>query len=161
MRYYRCKHFRLRELVPSHVLKAKGQMAWKFIDPDVLEAGDVLRELYGPLYINGVLGGKKFNWSGLRTSESGYSPLSAHFRGCALDLKSKYYSGVHMRSGLANGYDAYQELVKPQHDVGLVNYDYLANRLFSLINEIEKGTPTWLHIAKTNRKNMAWIPRPK
>lgn len=153
MRYYRCRHFKLYELVDPYTYRKFGRLSWKFLDPDVLEALDILRDIFGPLTVNDWYWGGKFKWSGLRRHVAGFSDWSAHSRGCAFDPKSKRYSG----------YEMWRILRKRNFPGGMSIREFLnlVDRLFTLINEIETGTPTWLHIAKTNRKKLRWIPKPK
>ena len=155
--YYKPIFFSVKELVPEHVYKLRGGSALKYMDCRILRAADILRVLFGPLWVNGDFKGKKFNWSGLRTSESGYDELSAHYRGCALDPKSKKYSGEQMRDSLMK-YSFYCTTVKYPVDYEL--YVALRAEFFTLVTEIEKDTDTWIHIAVTNRENFKWIENP-
>lgn len=154
---YKCRHFKIYELVDPETYRKYGQTAWKFFDGRVLEAADFCRDLFGPLTINDWKWGGKFKWSGLRTTACRVgSKLSAHRRGCAMDPKSKKYSGAQMRAAIRNGF-----LKNPPKGMSIIMEDYKFKELKKLINEIELGTTTWLHIARTNRNGFAWIPKPK
>jgi len=125
--------------VDPQVYKTYGQTAWKFLNPNALEALDIMREVFGPLYINDWKWGGDFTESGLRspTSHVG-SVMSAHRRGCAFDVKSKKYSADEIRAW-------FKQSLKDGH------------RVTELVNEVELGTETWTHIAKVNRKDFKWI----
>lgn len=154
---YKCRHFKIYELVDPDTYERYGQMCWKFFDERVLEAADICRDLFGPLTINSWKWGGIFKWSGLRTTacRTG-SKLSAHRRGCALDPKSKKYSGAQMRRAIRNIH-----LDKAPKGMPPVVMFTKLRRLRFLLNEIELGTTTWMHIARTNRAKFAWIPKPK
>jgi len=152
---YKCKHFKIYELVHPVTYKKYGQMCWKFFDPRVLEALDILRLIFGSITVNDWKWGGKFKWSGLRVFGCGYgTEYSAHQRGSAIDAKSKKYSGIAMRR-LLKKYD------RNQLNITHAEWKKLTKRFFELINEIELGTKTWLHIAVTNRTGLRWIPLPK
>jgi len=95
---YKCNFFKIYELVDPGTYKKFGQMCWKFFDPRVLEALDILRMIFGSLTVNDWKWGGRFKWSGLRISGCGYgTEFSTHQRGAGIDAKSKKFSGVQMR----------------------------------------------------------------
>lgn len=154
--HYEAIHFKLYELVDPNVYAAYGNMAWKFLDKNCLMAIDTLRALFGPLTVNDWKWGGKFQWSGLRTSASGYSELSAHYRGCAFDVKSKSFTGEQMRMSLKL-YEAYLTF---GGDLSEIKYNMLIKMFFDFINEIEEDTSFWLHVARVNREELRYIPNP-
>ena len=162
---YKCRHFKIYELVDPGTYRKYGQMCWKFFDERVLEAADICRDLFGPLTINSWKWGGRFKWSGLRTTRCRIgSKLSAHRRGCGLDPKSKKYSGAQMRAAIRRGYLERTRNGCLRRTPGLISIimeEHKFKRLKELINEIELGTTTWMHIARTNRVKFAWIPKPK
>ena len=155
MAQYKCEHFKIYELVDPGTYKQWGQLCWKFFDPGALEALDILRDIFGSLTVNNWKWGGPFKWSGLRIDGCGYgSEYSAHQRGCSFDAKSKKFSGTQMRR-LLRQYDG------NQLKITYAEWKKLRKRFFELITEIELGTTTWIHIAKTNRFQFKWIQKPK
>jgi len=68
------KRFDIRELVPPHVYKARGNLAWELIDNKLILLIDKLAEKFGTVYINtwhfkNQPFNQVFYWSGLRTFE--------------------------------------------------------------------------------------------
>ena len=126
---YRCKHFKLHELVPRETFEKRGNKAWELIDVRVLITIDNLRERYGSMTINNWSWGGDREWSGLRTPDSPwYSTYSQHTYGRAADCIFQ---------------DTTAELVRQ---------DILADKNhsdFELINSLELGT-SWLHFDVRN-----------
>lgn len=95
---YKCRWFKIQELVPPHVYEERGEKAWELLDERALISLDALRDMFGPLTCNDwhIGGGRK--WSGLRTAESPYySPYSQHTMGRAFDVISGIHSAESMR----------------------------------------------------------------
>lgn len=146
---YRCRFFGIQELVHPETYGKYNGMSWKFLNDSTLRGLDFARELFGPLTVNDWLWGGSFKNSGLRLPSSDVgSDYSAHKRGSAFDLKSKRYSGEEMRTIIRKG-------IKKELDD---RSNSLVSSMLEHINEIELGTKTWLHIARTNRKDFTWIP---
>ena len=83
----KAKHFKIHELVPLHIYKARGEKAWSLIDDRLIMLIDELRDTFGRATINNYYYGGKREWSGLRTPESSYfSPYSQHTFGRAADI---------------------------------------------------------------------------
>lgn len=147
---YRCKYFKLKELVHPVTFKKFGQLAWKFLDEDTLIGLDLVRMIFGSLTVNDWAWGGKYKDSGYRQADSKEgSKWSAHRRGCAFDIKSKKYTGIQMRKIIKKGISEKYPGTKKSR---------LVLRMLLYINEIELSTSTWLHLARTNRKNFKWIP---
>ena len=86
MENYKCKYFKIQELVPPHIYEKRGDKSWELLDSRALMAIDSLRDLYGPIIINTWASGGNRKWSGLRTPEyEGYSETSQHTFGRAFD----------------------------------------------------------------------------
>lgn len=83
---YKCKHFKIQELVPKHVYKDRGDKAWYLLDDRALETLDQLREQFGPVTVNNWMWGGGRQWSGLRTEQSPVGTMySQHRLGRAFD----------------------------------------------------------------------------
>jgi hypothetical protein len=139
---YKCRHFGLAEIVCPHILKAHGEQAWQFFDPQLLMTIDLLRDQFGvPIYGNNYdmlndhrteLGLPLFTQRGLRcvlcqlvqdaiVAKRCY--MSAHITGQAFDGDVKGMTAVQVRQWI------------------------LANQIkLPFPVTIEKGV-NWLHIA--------------
>jgi hypothetical protein len=82
---YRPKHFTLPELVdPWFLANHTEAECWAMLDPNALKAIDALREMLGPILING----RGYTESGLRRSDTATgAKYSQHKSGRAFDLK--------------------------------------------------------------------------
>lgn len=97
--FYKCKHFKIEELVSPGVYKKYGEKAWEFFNPLILKDIDFLRELFkAPITINNWCYGGNYKESGLRANKDemvkGKSDyyLSAHCLGNAFDIKVKGFT---------------------------------------------------------------------
>jgi hypothetical protein len=81
----RPKHFKIGELADPSIIAENGEEAtWQMLDPSLFPALDWLRDVFGPILINGG----RFKESGLRRKDTKTgSPRSAHKAGQAYDLK--------------------------------------------------------------------------
>ena len=133
---YKCKHFKIQELVSPIVYSQWGDKAWMFFDEDVLQDLDTIRETYGsPIIINNWATGLK--QCGLRSNMDEMVKskktlyLSAHTMGKGFDLHCKY------------GHN--QKLW--QHC-----YNLIKSKKLKAFNGLEdyKKTNGWVHIQRTN-----------
>ena len=81
---YRCKYFKIEELVHPNLLKTISEdILWSMFDDRLLRVADRYRENYGPIFING----RGLVDCGLREIDSKTgAKYSAHKFGRALDL---------------------------------------------------------------------------
>lgn len=81
---YRCKYFKIEELVHPNLLKTISEdILWSMFDDRLLRVADRYREHYGPIFING----RGLVDCGLREIDSKTgAKYSAHKFGRALDL---------------------------------------------------------------------------
>ena len=99
------KHFKIQELVPEHIYKARGEKSWELLDEKLLKTIDTLKEQFpkGSMTINNWLWGGNRNWSGLRTPDSpDYSETSQHTFGRAADMKFSAYDEADVRKFIIN-----------------------------------------------------------
>ena len=86
MPQYISKHFKIQELVPIAVYKARGEKAWELLDDRALRTLDELRSVFGKIVVNNWYWGGPRQWSGLRTEASPFgSQYSQHRFGRAFD----------------------------------------------------------------------------
>ena len=90
---YKCKYFKLQELVSPLVFNKYGEFAWSFFDAEILKDLDKIREHFGSaLTINTWLFGGNTTQCGLRSNmdkmvkEKTTLYCSAHTMGKAFDL---------------------------------------------------------------------------
>ena len=85
---YKCKHFKIHELIPPEISYLPENILWSLMDDRILIDADDLREKYGKITINNWYWGGKFKYSGLRPfSCVEGAPFSQHKFGRALDMK--------------------------------------------------------------------------
>ena len=87
---YKCRYFKLQELVPPDVFQKYGDFAWRFFDEAILRDLDTIREHHGAITINNWSFGGNLRNCGYRSNLYEKSNLycSAHLMGKAFDLHS-------------------------------------------------------------------------
>lgn len=136
---YKCKYFKIYELVPKAVYEARGEKAWQLLDENILRTIDKLREKYGRITINDWKWGGKNQWRGLRTADSKYfSQYSQHTFGRAMDLIFNDITAEDVR----------QDILRD-----------LNSELYKYITSFEEGT-SWLHIDTRNCDRILTYPIP-
>lgn len=136
---YRCKYFKIEELVHPNLLKAIPEVIlWSMFDDRLLRVADTIREEYGVITINTSI----IHNAGLRpmNSDAG-AKYSAHKFGRALDLHIVYID----KNILDN-------------KARIIEYnkirEYLINKDFIIYNNINfEDNVSWLHIDTYNRVN--------
>ena len=130
-KFYKCKHFRIEELVTPEIFQKYGHLAWQFFDGDLLRDLDLLRDRFGTITINDWVWGGVYRDSGLRNFDyKGIFNRSLHKHGKAFDLKFADHNPHYVRTLILN---------KPH--------------MYKSITTIENNTPTWLHIDSRNIDN--------
>lgn len=98
---YRCRHFKLWELVDQATYSAMGEKAWLLFDNRALETLDWLRDTYGPVVVNDWKAGGKFQYSGFRPEHCiEGAKHSQHKYGRAFDCKFREISADQVRADL-------------------------------------------------------------
>jgi len=121
---YKCKHFKIQELVPRHVYEARGDKAWELLDKDALKMIDGLREAFGVMTVNNWHIGGERNWSGLRTSDSPYySPYSQHSFGRAFDCIFTSRTAQQVRQAILNNRDDFPLVMGMELDTSWLHVD--------------------------------------
>jgi hypothetical protein len=132
---YQAQHFELKELVPPGIMEVYKESAWLFFDDRLLIAADLLRESFGPMYVNtwGLSSdiqkayGVRIS-SGLRLPwmSENYKLTSQHSHGRALDALFKDATAQEVRLAIKSDRER-----------------------FGMITEIEEGVD-WLHFGTRN-----------
>lgn len=126
---YRCKHFKIHELVDPGVFRKKGNKGFSLLDDRILITIDRLRERFGSMTINNYKWGGDRKWSGLRHPISPwYSMYSQHTYGRAVDILFNDTTVDEVREWILDNPD------EPECEY---------------INAVELGT-SWLHIDVRN-----------
>jgi len=121
---YKCKYFKIQELVPKHVYEARGDKAWELLDKDALRMLDGLREAFGVMTVNNWHIGGERNWSGLRTSDSPYySPYSQHTFGRAFDCIFTSRTAQQVRQAILNNRDDFPLVMGMELDTSWLHVD--------------------------------------
>lgn len=140
---YRPKYFKLEELVTPELFKeyaANPDYLWRKLNPQILEAADILREYYGkPITINTWHNGGPFKESGFAPNRVAGAKLSAHKFGLALDVKIQGANYDNVRADIKAG--------------------KLPKRFYECVNVVENNTATWLHIGyeNTGKDGIMWV----
>ncbi|MCK5140218.1 MAG: hypothetical protein KAQ85_10285 [Thermodesulfovibrionia bacterium] len=138
---YKCKHFKIYELVPPQVFKDRGQKAWELLDPNLLMLIDRIKMYFSPddpVTINDWKWGGKFKWSGLRNPQARkyYSPTSQHTFGRAADMKFKNITPKKIRTIIRDDPSYWDEMG---------------------VRCVENKTGTWLHVDVRNCIPIKWV----
>lgn len=125
---YKCKHFKIQELVPPEVYKDRGDKAWYLLDDRALETLDTLREHFGPTTVNNWLWeGRRMN-SGLRTCDSKYgTQYSQHRFGRAFDPIFKGIDTEEVREYVLSHQDEFPHIRGLELKVAWLHFD-IGNR---------------------------------
>jgi len=101
---YKCKHFRVEELVPEELFerfRSKPHRLWQLLDVRALITLDELRERFGSITVNNWLWGGSFDLSGLRPwITSTGAEFSQHKFGRGFDCKFKDVAAEEVRREL-------------------------------------------------------------
>lgn len=138
---YKCKYFKISELVNPALIKQYGEAnCWMFFDDRLLKYADHIREKYGPVIVNG----SGLTDCGARAidSKTGAS-LSAHKLFRALDL---HIVNIEKKCG--------SDKAKKAQEYKKVREEILKDPAWSFINfeTTSNGQPIWwLHSDTYNR----------
>ena len=106
---YKCKHFKIYELVDKETYEIRGDKAWALLDDRLLAFADYLRDEFGPITINDWEWGGKNQWRGVRTSGSPYyRPYSQHSFGRGLDMIFQNITAEEVRKWLRENESLWQ-----------------------------------------------------
>lgn len=148
MTQYRCKYFKIKELVHPSFLGTNENILWMLFDERVLKGADRIRELYGACTVNA----DGLTDCGLRKMDSKTGAVfSAHKFGRALDLhiRSIEQAAAKIKDPVERKKFKIKEYNKVRERLMLMpEFDYLV---------FENGI-SWLHIACQNRDNRLFNP---
>ncbi len=107
------KYFKTQEVVSESTYNTRGERSLQLVDSRIQTFLDNLREALGrPITCNDWLWGGKFQWRGLRTSESeDFSQWSQHTFGRAIDFTVKGMTAQEVRDWIIQNRDLWW--VKP------------------------------------------------
>lgn len=107
---YKCKYFKLHELVCPDVFNKYGERAWEFFEPQLLWTIDFIRHNIGkPMTVNNWKNGGQFSQRGLRCNmcqiprdktKAGVVYMSSHNLGKAVDFDVKGMKASEVREWL-------------------------------------------------------------
>jgi len=138
---FRCKHFRLEELVGPEIFKTYGDRCWELLRVGILVTIDTLQERYGKIVINDWLWSGQFHESGLRDPMTPTGAArSQHKFGGAFDLKFKTTTPIEVQKDI---------LTHPENTPLLTTMENAA------------ATVTWLHVDDRNHNQPGiWVVNP-
>lgn len=141
---YKCKYFKIQELVCPHVYEKYGDKSWEFFNEEFLKDLDIVREvLRVPIIINNWSTGGKYRESGNRCQF------------CSIVAKKIVNKELNM--SMHNLYQAFDLKPKGLEIKKAVEIIMDNVHRFRAIKRIENPdyTPTWLHIdAKGHNKGI-------
>lgn len=100
---YKCKYFKIYELVPEDYYKKFGEKCWEILDERALKTLDALREKFGAMTINNYKWNGPSQYRGVRTSgyygsaDKNDNSRSQHKYGRAFDVTFKNHSAKEVR----------------------------------------------------------------
>lgn len=145
---YRCKYFKIKELVNPAFLITNENILWRLFDERLLKSADKIREKFGPCTVNADgltdCGLRQFN------SKTG-ATYSAHRFGRALDLHIRTIEQV-----AAKIKDPAERKKFKIAEYNKVREQLMVNHEFDWLS-FENGI-SWLHISVENRDNRLFNP---
>jgi len=130
---YKCKHFRLEELVSKIVFEKYGERAWSFFDPNLLKTLDDIREHFKkPIDINNWKWGGNFHQRGLRANcddivkkktLNNQLYISEHILGRAFDFDVRGYEAEEVRREILKNNDKFPYIRRIEDNVSWVHID--------------------------------------
>ncbi|CAB4223380.1 hypothetical protein UFOVP1670_35 [uncultured Caudovirales phage] len=138
---YRCRHFKLQELVGPAMFKTRGDRAWEMLDSGILITSDQLRDKFGAITINNWEEGGPFKESGLRDWDTSTgAQYSMHKMGKATDWKFQAADPQEVQAYV---------IAHPEE------FPYLTTMENAAI------TKTWLHgDTRNHNQNRIWVVNP-
>ena len=145
---YKCKYFKIKELVHPSFLGVNEDILWRLFDDRVLRAGDDIRNLYGACTVNA----NGLTDCGLRKMDSNTGDrYSAHKFGRALDLHirdieveaGKIKDATARKKWKISAYNKVREALMVNHRFDGLSFEH---------------NISWLHIEYTNRDNRLFNP---
>lgn len=132
---YKCKYFKIQELVCPHVYEKYGDKSWEFFNEEFLKELDIVREVLGvPITIN--------NWN----IEGQYKESGNRCQFCS--IVAKRIANKELNMSMHNLYQAFDLKPKGLEIKKAVEMIMDNVHRFKVIKRIENPdyTSTWLHI---------------
>jgi len=131
---YKCKYFRIEELVSQDVYNYYGEgRCWQFFNPDLLKTIDDIREHFNkPITINTWLWGGLFHQRGLRANldglvvqktNQGKYYISEHCLGRAVDFDVEGYTAEKVRQEIFKNKDKFPHIRRIEDNVNWIHID--------------------------------------
>lgn len=122
---YKCKYFKIEELVSKNMYEKYGDRCWELFDPRILESIDEIRQLFKqPITVNNWHIGGRFQYRGFRESECKEgSEFSQHRFGRAIDFDIKNILSSQARQGIIKYYKEWFPYIKYVEDD--VNWNHI------------------------------------
>ncbi len=123
---HKSKRFIIEELVPKGLHQKYGEKCWEFLDPNLLEMIDVIKERFpkGTCSINTWKWNGNRHWSGIRTSDSKYySQGSMHTWGKAVDMIFSAYRSDEVREDILKNPNIYKHIKGLELGISWVHID--------------------------------------
>jgi len=135
------KYFKIHELVPKKLYKAKGEGAWRYIQPALIYSLDTLKERFpeGSMTINNYFWNGIREWSGLRTPDSPYfSETSMHSFMQACDVVFSKYTAEEVRQDIIDNPDLYPYIKGLEDEVDWLHFDIRNEDELVIFKKVQK-----------------------
>lgn len=126
--FYKCKYFKIQELVDKKTFERFGESAFMFFDPRLLRTIDAIREYFNkPVLINNWSQGGDFDSRGLRRPDDPEgAKFSQHRFGRAVDFTVFGLTAEEVREIIINNqtHEAFREIKRIEDGVSWVHIDF-------------------------------------
>ncbi len=125
---YKCKNFKLHEIVPPELMSLPEDYLWELFDENLLKVIDRLRQDLGkPITINTWKQNGDFKFRGFRPKNCKIgSTNSPHKKGKGLDFDVKGMTAQEVRDYIVKNQAKYPEIRRMEKDVTWVHIDTIA-----------------------------------
>jgi hypothetical protein len=121
---YKCKYFKLKELVPPKIFDKYGERAWGFLDDRALITIDALRKKFGKITINDYSWGGPNKYRGFRPYNSNVGAIySQHKFGRAFDCVFVSITAEEVRVYIKENPEEFPYVNSMEEDVTWLHFD--------------------------------------
>ena len=131
---YKCKYFKIYELVPPELMSLPEDYLWELFDENLLRVIDRLRsDLKKSISINTWKSNGEFSFRGFRPKNCKVGAKnSPHKKGKALDFDVKGMTAQEVREYIIKNHDKYPEIKRMEKDVTWVHIDTVPHKSIPL-----------------------------
>jgi uncharacterized protein YcbK (DUF882 family) len=121
---YKCKYFKIQELVSKKIYQELGEKAWILFDERLLKTADKLREKFGITFVNDWHRNGKFSNRGFRSKNCKIgSKYSQHKFGRAIDCHFRKISTRKARKYILKNQNKFSEIKGIEMKTNWLHFD--------------------------------------